>query len=135
LEKVTLEQWNLIAEDAHRYCFGDYRPKEMNTFDFALVVRNESQICAYSTCLEVDKESIYMQHGGAFPNIEKVVYTLRAYELMLGALRAKYKMATTRILNKNIPMLKLAFRGGFIVNGIDMNEGNVFLNLVNKFEQ
>jgi hypothetical protein len=133
LERVTLEDWKVIAEDAHFYCFQENRPKDLNTFDYALIVRNDKELCAYATIIESDKESVYMQHGGAFPNIEKGVYTARAYFTILKELKNHYKRANTKIRNTNIPMLKLAFSAGFLVNGIDLSRGEVFLHLVKEF--
>lgn len=133
VERITLEQWNEIAEDAHLTCFNEIRKKEMNTFDFAIVTRNEKELCTYATCIEMDKDSVYMQHGGAFPNVARGVYTVKGYLMTLSLLKETYRRASTRIQNINIPMLKLALAAGFLVNGVDNFDGEIFLHLRNEF--
>ena len=136
LEKLTLEQWNEVSENAHLVCFNEHRPREVNTFDFALVTRNESELCTYATCIELDKASVYMQHGGAFPNVAKGVYTVKGYLMTMRYLKENYQRASTRIKNTNLPMLKMAMGAGFLINGIDSHpNGEVYLHLWNEFYQ
>ena len=134
LHKVDIEAWNDIAEKAYLSVFNSDRPTAMNTFDYALFVTDDDDkpVC-YTTCLEFDSESIYMQHGGAFPEAQKTVKTARGYHLMIAFLREHYKQATTRILNINRPMLRLADSAGFVINGVDVHGEAIYLHLINKF--
>jgi hypothetical protein len=123
-----------MAEKAHAVCFNENRPKEMNTFDFALLATDkDDNAIAYATCIEIDSESVYMQHGGAFPNAKKSMKAVNAYHRFIAFLREKFKRASTRIQNINIPMLKLAFSAGFIVNGCDCHGDEIYLHLINNF--
>lgn len=132
---LTLEQWNLMSEKAHMVCFNEVRPKEVNTFDFALFAtdKNDTAI-AYATCIELDNESVYMQHGGAFPEARKSMKAVNAYHRFVAQLKGKYKRASTRVQNINIPMLKLAFSAGFVINGLDTHGDEIFLHLINNFD-
>ena len=116
------------------FCFKEHRPTEMNTFDFALFAENDDGTpSAYATCIEMDKESVYMQHGGAFPGSEKSLKAVGAYHRFLAYLREHYKRASTRVENINTPMLKLAMSAGFLINGLDCYGTQIFLHLENDF--
>lgn len=116
-------------------CFKEFRPKEMNTFDFALFVESEAGPLAYATCIELNKESVYMQHGGAFPPAEKSIKAVKAYSAIMSVIRASYSQATTRIRNTNLPMIKMALKEGFIINGIDTFKDETYLHLNNTFKE
>lgn len=130
---MSREMFSDIAESAHMICFKEVRPRAFNTFDFALLADDNTGPLAYATCIEMDAESVYMQHGGAFPSSEGTVKVKRAYGKIIDELRGKYKRASTRIQNTNVPMLKLAMSEGFIVNGIDCFNHEVFCHLQNDF--
>jgi hypothetical protein len=129
VEKVSYLEWNKLAENAHKIAFQEVRPSWMNTFDFALVCFDEDQIMAYATVIEMDKQTAYMQHGGAMPNVKGTTKTLKTYRAIIDNLKANYKRITTRIENKNVPMLKLAMHEGLLINGCDCYPNEVFLHL------
>lgn len=134
LKRYTLDEFNQLAEDAHLICFKEARPRYVNTFHFALMVEDENGVpLSYSTCLELDKASVYMQHGGAFPSAEKGPLTVRSYHLMLNYLREHYERASTIIKNTNIAMIKLAYSAGFVIHGVDYMQDGIFLHLLNDF--
>lgn len=135
VEKVSLEEFNLIGEDIHRGTFGVERPKHMNTFDFALIVRNETTLLAYATLIEHDAESVYMQHGGAFTEAKGTAAVARAYYMMIKWLKERYRNAFTQILNLNIPMLKLALSAGFIPTGMILHADGIWIQLLNDFKE
>lgn len=109
--------------------FNQERPDDMDRINYALVVFNEQAPCCYSTLIEIDKNSVYMQHGGAFPNVAKSVYTVKGYHMMVNILKSQYSFISTRVLNKNYPMIKLAHSAEFLINGIDVCDDEIFLNL------
>lgn len=135
LHILKKDQWNALAENAHLTCFKEERPAHLNTFDFAVMVEENDVPLAYATCIELDSESVYMQHGGAFPSAAKSAKAYLAYKSILNFLRGTHKRASTRIRNTNLPMLKMALKEGFIINGIDYYEDNqVYLHLLNGFK-
>lgn len=132
LEMVKLDAnaWGKISECTLKYSFNYDYPESKNRTDFALITKkkNEDLPVAFSTVVEIDSDTAYMQHGGNFPPIKGTTYTLRAYNLMVEHLKENYKHIITRILNKNKPMLKLALNAGFIITGVQTNHfGEVFL--------
>jgi hypothetical protein len=128
-EKVSKDEWNVLAEAAHKVAFGEERPSELNTFDFAVVVFDEDQILAYATIIEMDKDTAYMQHGGAMPGIKGTTTSRITYHKIMNLLKEQYKRITTRIENKNISMLKFAMSEGLLINGCDCYPNEVFLHL------
>jgi len=130
LRKLSLEEWNEMSKDAHLLCFSEERNPEMNRCNFALLITDEKDVpVAYSTIVELDSLSAYMQHGGAFPEFQGTTKVARAYHLMLAYLKEHYLKITTRIKNTNIAMLKLALSADLLVSGIDYVTGDLFLNL------
>lgn len=135
MEKVSLEEFKKLSKEIHYASFNEHRPSDLETFDYAMVCYNDrNKITAYSTIIEHDAESAYMQHGGTFPDIAKFE-VVKSYLLMVKFLKEKYKYISTRIYNDNIAMLKLAFTGGFLIHGIEYmketadNAGGILLCL------
>lgn len=136
LRRVTLDEFKSIAEEAHMVCFNQLRPREKNTFDFALVVEDEDGTpLSYATCINFDTESVYMQHGGAFPSAAKSAKTVRSYHTMINHLRESYSRASTVINAQNISMIKLAWSAGFQIHGADVMTDGVWLHLLNELRR
>lgn len=126
----TKKEWQELGETAHELCFHEKRDYSLNTFDFALLVVDEDEKpVAYATILLMDSKTAYMQHGGAFPDATGTTKVARAYHLIMAYVKDTYMRITTRIRNVNVPMLKLALSAELIVNGIDIMEGETYLNL------
>lgn len=134
VEKVSRDEWNKLAEDAHRIAFGEDRPACLNTFDFAVVCFDEDRILGYSTIIEMDKDTAYMQHGGAMPGVKGTTTTRIVYHKVIGWVKENYKRISTRIENKNVAMIKFAMSEGLLINGCDCYDNSVFLNLKWGFE-
>jgi hypothetical protein len=122
LKKLTPEEWGFLSQSAIKYSLGFDWPKEKNRVSYALIVEeNETgNIMCYSTIIELDSESVYMQHGGNFPAAQGSILTTKGYLMMINYLREHYKSVSTRIWNKNKRMLKLAWAGGFVIQGMDI---------------
>lgn len=134
LKVLSLEQFKTLVEDAHLICFKEIRPRNFNTFNYAILVDNDQGVpMAYATCIELDKGTVYMQHGGAFPGSEKGPGAVRAYHMIMNYLRESYARASTIIKNTNIAMIKLAYSAGFIIHGVDYMEDGIYLHLLNDF--
>jgi len=135
LRRLTLDEFKSLSEDAHMVVFNQVRPRHKNTFDFALVVEDESGTpLSYATCIDFDSDSVYMQHGGAFPSAAKNVKTVRSYHTMINHLRENYKRASTIINAQNLPMIKLAWSAGFVIHGADVMTDGVWLHLMNELQ-
>jgi len=127
IKRFTLEEWNACAEEIHVYAFNEIRDSDMNTFDFALMALRDGEPMAYCTCIELDKMSAYMQHGGRLPGSEGTINTAKGYHLMVRYLKEHYKNISTRIRNTNRPMLKLALAVGFVTTGTDSYGSEIYL--------
>lgn len=130
LEKLSQDEWALLSSSVHKYSFGIDRPPDMDRIDFALLVKKDDELSGYATVIELDKDSVYMQHGGNFEASSGNVLTVRTYLMMVNYLKEHYKNISTRIYNKNKAMLKLAWAGGFTITGLESNrKGEIFLVL------
>lgn len=127
LDLLSKSDWAIMSENVHRYSFGIERKSDMDRITYALVVRKGEELCCYCTIIELDKESVYMQHGGNFKESEGTVMTLRGYLMMMDYLKKAYKTISTRVLNKNHPMMKLAMAADMDPTGLETNDGDVFL--------
>lgn len=127
IKRFTLDEWKTGAEAIHAYAFNELRDADINTFDFALMAIKDGEPMAYCTCIELDKLSCYMQHGGRLPGSEGTINTAKGYAFMIGYLKEHYHNIATRIRNNNIPMLKLAMSVGFLTTGIDTHKDEVYL--------
>jgi hypothetical protein len=135
VERITPAQWDEIAFNAHLVLFNEVRPAAYNTVDFAIIgTTEEDEIASYATIIEMDKETAYMQHGGAMPNIRGTVGTKRMYHEMIQWLKERYKRISTRVHATNVPMLKLAMSEGLIVHGCDCYKDGVYVHLGWGFE-
>lgn len=128
LEKISPEEWSKLSSAAHKISFSHERSPDVDRIDYALLVRNDSELCCYATIIELDKDSVYMQHGGSFPNAAKGVVSVKGYFMFTNWLKEHYQTISTRIFNKNHPMLKLALAADLDPVGMDVMNGMVFLN-------
>lgn len=136
IEQVSARDFKSIELQAHVICFGEKKLEDLSRIDFAILAFDpENQISGYATCIEMDKETLYLQHGGAFPNYEKKHHVLFGYIQMIRWMKERYKRVTTRVENTNIPYLKLALKAGFLVNGTYTFNNKIYLELHNEFKE
>lgn len=130
LHVLSLEQWKVMSANAHALCFTDSQDPESLTCSYVLLVTDvDDTPIAYTTVLEINKSTAYMQHGGGMPHIRGTTSIMIAYQKVLEFLRNKYVRLSTRILNKNIRMLKLAMSQGLLITGMDAFPNEIFLTL------
>ena len=127
LIKMNSEEWSKYAENAHLVVFNERRPADFNRIDFTILITYADVPQTFATCRELDKETVYLQYGGAFPPAMNTVRSFRCYELTICELANNYKRATTLIENENTTMLKFAMRVGFRIIGVRMFEGKIYL--------
>lgn len=127
LEKVSKEEFSKVSKDAHMACFGKERPVEFERYDYALVCYDDQKLTAYSTVLEQDAETAYMQNGGTLTSNK--LKTVKSYLMMTEYLKSNYPVIITKVSNVNIPMIKLALQAGFIIYGVE------YFNETKNFEK
>lgn len=135
VEKYSAIEWTTMGEYAHRYCFNENRPAEMNRIDYALLAVEDGVPLAYLTARELDNESVYWQYGGALKSSEKSVKVLKAYQMFIETMKkGGMKRISTLIQNNNLPMLKMAMHCGFRIIGVRLFKNEIFCELLNEFE-
>jgi hypothetical protein len=124
---LTPQEWDQYAEKAHLICFDEVMDADINRIDFALVIHEDDVPLSYTTCREFDKNTVYMQFGGAFPSAKNTLKSFFSYKVMLDTLSEKYMRATTLIENTNLPMIKFAMKAGFKIIGVRYYKGSILL--------
>ncbi|CAK0758162.1 hypothetical protein CCP2SC5_2480002 [Azospirillaceae bacterium] len=134
-EKIDGTTWKReFSEAAHAAAFGEIRPRGIETADFALVCFADDNMAGYVQCIEMDKETVYWQMGGAFTESKGNFRVVPCYMDMVTWCLERYKRITTRIENENISMLHLAMKMGFRVCGTWNFGGRIYLELLNERE-
>jgi hypothetical protein len=130
-------QWALYSEDAHKICFSEKRPWQMDRIDFALVAvdTDKRDPLGYVTVRELDSESVYWQYGGAFPSSEKSLWAYKAYEKFVKWTKERYSRVTTLVESENVRYLKMAMSVGFRVIGVRIFKGQVLCELLLEFKK
>jgi len=133
VRKFSPTEWAVMAENAHRYCFSEIRPADMDRISFAIASFEDEVPFGYVTVRELDSESVYWQYGGAFKSCEKSVKVLKHYQGYINFCKeAGYKRISTYIQNTNLPMLKMAMHCGFRIIGVRLFQNEVFCELLNE---
>lgn len=130
--QIMPEKWKELSERAHLIVFNELKKPETSRIDFALLVESASgEPMQYAECREIAEGSLFMQYGGSFPGTKGTVASVRCLEQILEwAEFAGYKRISFLVENTNEAMLKLAMRMGFLITGIRMHKGKVFLENV-----
>ena len=131
VEKICKREWYSLAENAHLICSNEVREPSMDRIDFALLNVKDKEPLNYCTVRELDSESVYWQHGGAFPNTKGQVTAFYSYKRNAEwCFESGYKRITTYIENNNMPMLKIALKVGFLIIGTRTFKGHIMLELL-----
>jgi hypothetical protein len=135
LRLLELHEFNQIAENAHLLAFHEERSQRVNTYDFALLVEDEKTdtLLGYMACMEVDAESVWILHGGAFPPAKNNSRAVQGFNLMVSYLKQNYARAKLDTLSSNIAMIKLAYSAGFMIAGTDLQGPNLYVILAAEF--
>lgn len=135
VKKVDGKIWKeTMSENAHLSVFDETWSKELERVDFALLmIESESNtVISYATAQEVDKNTVYLQYGGALPSFKGTVITYKSFCEMLELLKEKYTKIVTLVENTNYPMLKFYMKQMFKVTGIRYFKNSILLE--NSYE-
>ena len=130
VHKLSVKQWEDLAEKAHGVVFNESRPAHFDRVDFALVAVDDDQklMIGYTTMREISHDTIYWQYGGSFPEYRGTPIAAKGYALFIQWCKEHgYKRITTLIENNNKAMLKLAAFNDFIIVGVRNFKGKVLL--------
>ena len=118
------KEWLEYSSQFHDVVFNNPEFKEIENIDFSLVAFDGDEVLGFATIRVLDKFHAYMQYGGA---VKKGYKTLSAYLKMIELLKGSFLNITTLIENTNHPMIILAMKAGFNINGIRIKSGNIYL--------
>jgi len=134
LKKIDGQDWRAMSKPAHQITFGEIRDPDIDRIDFSLItVDDKGEIAGYVTCIEMDRETVYWQHGGAMPEYKGSIYNLKGYTLGINWCREQYKRISTKIENTNTVMLKFALKQGFTIVGTHTFKNKIYVDLLNEF--
>jgi hypothetical protein len=132
IKMLRSEEFKQISEELHRSVFFEERARELERIDFACLFFYQKRLGGYVTCYEHDSEQLYIQFGGAMPEFRSSSMVYVAYSKMIKILLKKYSFLLTMVENENIPMLKLAFKCGWIIIGTRMTtDKKLLVELIN----
>lgn len=126
--KCSPEKWASYSKDAHKAVFGETREPSLDRISYAILVHNEDRPIGFTTCREIDAESLYWQYGGCFKGNVGVA-SVRAFEALFNESKEKYKRITTLVKNDNVNYLHMLMKFGFRAIGIRYFKNEVFLEM------
>lgn len=127
---IPKEKFFDLSEDLHKICFSEIKPKELERIDFALAIIDDekNQMAAYTTCKELDGESLYFQYGGDFPEYRGKDLGKTFFHLFLNWIETTgYKRLGCLIENDNKGMLKIASQASMKIIGLRNYKGKILL--------
>jgi hypothetical protein len=126
--KLTPEEWGNISAETMKYAFAEIGwTKEMNRVSYAIIVQDvvDKIPLGFGTIVELDKDTAYIQHGGAFPTARGSACSGRGYFKLIEYLRHRYASVQMRVKNINFQMLRLNLKMGFVTTGIQTDKFGV----------
>lgn len=136
IKLLAPSEWERFHDDAFVASFGERRSWELDRAHFALLVVDDGGApSGYVSCIEMDSETLYWQHGGALPNYKGTLYSIQGYRKLIDWCRTDYHRITTRIENTNLAMLKMALQIGFLIQGTFTHKGQLFVELCFELNQ
>lgn len=137
IEKLSPEQWKTFSENAHAIAFGKNKPQEQERITYALLCLDPERHklpLGYLTAIEMDKDTVYWQFGGVFPNVKGTVRSFIGYTKFCEWASRRYKRVITYVENTNTDMLRLALKAGFFVMGVKYSQGSILVQLTLEFD-
>jgi RimJ/RimL family protein N-acetyltransferase len=128
-QKVTADEWAVLADSAHLVVFETKERSKLDRIDFALLILADDELGGYFTCKEMDSETLYIQYGGVFPQFQKTIHAMHGYKLFIKWAKEHYKRLSTKIENKNLAMIKMALQVGFLITGVNVFKEKILLEL------
>lgn len=127
VKKLDLDEWRPLSEKAHVVVFNEQFGPEFERIDFALLAEKEGKLVSYVTCRELDSKSLYWQYGGTFPTFKGTAVSVAAMHAFRDYCLEKYNRVAFLVQNTNKPMLKLAHHTDFLISGVRMYHGEIFV--------
>jgi hypothetical protein len=134
VELFSPEQWSEVSASAHLIAFSEERDSSLDRISFALMAGDETTPYGFMTCLELNSESVYIQHGGATPASIGTTRSYHAFLAMLDWLNEDgVKQVTMLVKNTNKKMIKFAMTE-FLITGTSNYKGEVYIEFFKTFK-
>jgi hypothetical protein len=128
VNRLSQEEWKDVSEKVHLVTFGEDRGG-IDRVDYALLCTWNETVGGFFTIKEMDADTVYIQHGGAFPNFAKSIYVVGGFAAVLAKLKEQYKHIKMKVLNTNYPMIKLALSQNFLIIGCALVKDKLYLEM------
>jgi RimJ/RimL family protein N-acetyltransferase len=136
LIRIEGKEWSEVhSADAYAKVFGEFRPGQHDSSDFALVLMNDKEPLGYIQFIEISKQTVYGQFGGAVESIRGTDAIDEGFSKSISQILAEYQRFEFRVENTNIKMLHLALKSGFKIFGVRSRGNGVFVDLYIEREQ
>ena len=133
VKRLLPNEWNSYSESAHAIAFNEKRAPTMDRISFALLVGDGVLPLGFITCLELNAESVYIQHGGATPASIGTSKSYEVWTVMLKWLQEHgYKTATMLVKNTNKKMIRFEM-DEFLVTGTSNFKNEVYIEFTKQF--
>ena len=118
-EYIHGDQWKKFAKRAHDEVFLQTKDPQKDRSDFAVLGLCNGAPCGWSSFIELDADTLYIQYGGLFAHKRKTPYALSIYKKMHEWIDDQKKWARVLmcVANDNVPMLKVALSCGMKIVG------------------
>lgn len=125
------DEWDLVAKAAHAEVFEDrdFLPVSSQYHTSLVAATDSDQIIGYALIADC-LTGYYIEYGGATKEFKNSVKVLPALKAIIDYLKAtEVPFFTTHISNKNIRMIKLYLKIGFIITGMSTWKEETMLEL------
>ena len=139
VQAFTRSDWlDKFAKDAYSTVFErNFDEVKKSLFDAAILVVDDNECpISFATYKQLTEDSVYLEHGGSFPDYRNKPEVKPSFQEMLKFLQligAKQITLSTR--NENVPMQRLALSSGFIPTGMHMIPDGLFIQYELNFTE
>lgn len=135
IQALTPREWAEYSDSAHLIAFNEKRDPLNDRISFALLAGDGKQPLGFITCIELNSESVYIQHGGATP---ASIGTSKSYEVWLEMLlwleKAEYTTVSMLVKNTNKKMLRFSI-DHFLISGTSNFKGETYIEFSKTFKE
>lgn len=130
-----LEKYSKVAY--HAVFQEDPEGIKESLFDYAFSTVDEKECpIIYTTIKQMSETTIYIEHGGSFPDYRGSSLVKPAFQMMCDAwMENGAKTVTLATRYDNVAMQKLALHTGFLPYGMFTNEKGLFLQYALKSKE
>lgn len=136
IHRVDPDDWKTLASDAHKAVFNEIKDADFDKVDFALLASTpDGFLLGFITCRELDSLTLAWDFGGTFDHARYSMSWDCYREALMWVKNKGYEKIITQIQNLNTVMIKFALKIGFIIQGMTIHHGKLYLEMHIEFGQ